>query len=201
MKKTLFQQSWLTLCILITTFILLCTSFSFSIICNSEQFENSRYSIKNNEKYELSAFCETFGKEREAADRASGNIINWNGDLLPTYGVGAKEQYDIFSFLADMVERILDNLRFDFSAMLASPFKNLFVYILCLSCTVSGIVMLVKGFYKSTSSLLQVAKNFKKENATLQFNAAGQLALFTPIFIWIGKIGRASCRERVCQLV
>ncbi len=185
MKKVLYLQSWMSICIFVLTILFLCTSFNLYIIPDSDKFDKYSSPIENGEKYELNEFCEIMEDYEADQGKQSGDIIDWDGELLEMHGVGAKDDYNIFGFVLDLIERFLSNLRFDVSALVASPIKNLIVYLLCILLEVSAIIAFVTGLIKSISALIKVISKQKKD-VTINFDTKGMLCFVAPLFVWLG---------------
>ena len=183
MKKNLCLHIWSVVCLFVVAILILTTAFNYSVVCSLERdmtsLDSSSLRIEGEKEYELSEFCDTMEKIA-ASDKSQ--IVNYGGKMLATYGVGADEEYDVISFAGDLLERIMDNFRFDLSALVASPFKNLFVYIFCFALLVSGFSMFIKGFFSSAMGLLGAVKN--NDQGKEPHSSVG-IALSAPALMWL----------------
>lgn len=170
MKKYLFQQLWLVLCLVIMSIFVLNTAFNFSITVEDGQYELSEYCVEKEETLEKQS-------------KSSGDLIQWNGKKLEYYGVNSEKEYTPISFLTDMGSRIISN--FEISVIFIT-FKNLIVFVLLFGFTVSAFVLFVKGLVQGILNIFPSIKEVMKKDGEKRniIDTKGMSAFYTPLILW-----------------
>ena len=113
MKKSFAKQILCIVCISISLVLFLLTVFNFNLSMDGETYNLSELEAEEFEDY----MSETDADE-----------------FLSLFGVGAEEDYNVFTFSADLVKRIMQNVSF-FSLselgglVIGLVIRNLFIYI------------------------------------------------------------------------
>ena len=182
MKKLFVRQIWLLVCAVVILFVFLSSTFYYEI-----QYKNPEKKYETEMiTMEFSEFCINEEKRQEWIQERTPEheLVDHQGRMLENNGIGAKSRYTPFSFIGDVFERFLDNCRFDLSALLVSPFKNLLVYAGCLVLSLGSLFLFGKGIYRGSKNLY-FGWRVKKGNYAKAFTSVeGTKLLFAPIGIW-----------------
>lgn len=165
-------------CALAIIFVFLSSTFYYQI-----EYQNPEKKEANIITMEFSEFCKNEEiRQTEIQERTPEHeVVDHQGRMLENNGIGAEPQYTSLSFVGDVFERFLDNCRFDLSALLVNPFKNLMVYTGCLLLCLGAFSLLGKGFYRGSKNLYSVWKIQKGKGTRSVDSVYGKELLFAPL--------------------